>query len=155
MHELMNFILLHLPWFWLAVMILCLIFEALTFSLTTVWAALSALILIFLSWSSLPLRWQFLFFFLITIVLLVFTRPFAVKKLKLGRVMTNINSIDGQEVIVVKKISKFEKGEVKSSNGVLWSAMGQGDSEISKGATCRVVQVKGNTLVVKKIEDVD
>ena len=155
MHELMNLILTHLPWFWLAVMILCLIFEALTFSLTTVWAALSALILIFLSRSSLPLRWQFLFFFLITIVLLVFTRPFAVKKLKLGRVMTNINSIDGQEVIVVKKISKFEKGEVKASNGILWSAMGQGESEIPKGSACRVVQVNGNTLVVKKIENAD
>ena len=92
-------------------MIVCLIFEAVSFTLTTVWAAISALLMIFLSRTGLPLRWQFLIFFLITILLMIFTRPFAVKKLHLGRVPTNVNSLDGQEVLVVKKITKFEKGD--------------------------------------------
>lgn len=132
-------------------MVLCLIFEAVTFTLTTVWAAISALLMIFLSRTGLSLRWQFLIFFLITILLMIFTRPFAVKKLHLGRVMTNVNSLDGQEVLVVKKITKFEKGEVKASNGILWTAIGaESENEIPKGTVCVVSHVEGNTLVVKE-----
>lgn len=150
MTEFLNLILSNLPWFWLGVMVLCLVFEAVTFSLTTVWAALSALLMIFLSRTGLPLRWQLLIFFLVTILLLAFTRPFAVKKLRLGRLATNVNSLDGQEVLVVKKITKFEKGEVKASNGVLWTALGEGSDEIAKGSVCKVVRVEGNTLVVRE-----
>ena len=153
MLEFWNFILSHLPWFWLGILILSLVIEALTFSLTTVWAAVSAFLMIFLCRLSLPLRWQILIFLVIAIVLMIFTRPFAVKKLKLGRVTTNVNSMDGQEVLVVKKITKFEKGEVKASNGVVWTAMcagGAGESEIPKGEVCLVERVEGNTLIVRK-----
>ena len=151
MSEFFDLILSHLPWFWVGVMIACLIFEAVTFTLTTVWAAISALLMIFLSRTGLPLRWQFLIFFLITILLMIFTRPFAVKKLHLGRVPTNVNSLDGQEVLVVKKITKFEKGEVKASNGIVWTAIGEGSgAEIPKGTVCVVSRVEGNTLVVKE-----
>ena len=149
MFELSNLILSHLPWFWLAVMVLCLIIEAVTFSLTTIWAAVSSFLLIFLCRTALPFRWQLLVFFLISILLMVFTRPFAVKKLKIGRVTTNVNSLEGQEVLVVKKITKFEKGEVKASNGVTWTAMCENE-EIAKGTVCVVVRVEGNTLVVKE-----
>ena len=150
MADFWNVILSHLPWFWLGVMVLCLVFEAVTFSLTTVWAAVTALLMIFLCRTPLPLRWQFLIFFVITILLLVFTRPFAVKKLKLGRVATNVNSMDGQEVLVVKKITQFEKGEAKASNGVIWTAIGEGSEEIPKGTVCVISRVEGNTLVVKE-----
>lgn len=144
-----NLILSNLPWFWLSVMILCLVFEAVTFSLTTIWAVLAAFPMIFISRVPVPFRWQFLIFFLVTILLLVFTRPFAVKKLKLGRVSTNVNSLEGQEVLVIKKITKFEKGEVRSSNGVVWAAMCHGE-EIPKGSVCEIVGVEGNTLIVKE-----
>ena len=150
MADFLNLILSHLPWFWVAVMVVTLVFEAITFSLTTVWAAISALLMIFLCRTGLPFRWQLLIFFFITILLMVFTRPFAVKKLKLGRVTTNVNSMEGQEVLVIKKITKFEKGEVKASNGVVWTAMGaDGTGEIPKGTVCLVERVEGNTLIVK------
>jgi len=131
MSEVYNFILNHLPWFWLSVMVICIVFEAVTFSLTTVWAALSALLMIFVSRTALPVRWQLLIFLLITILLIIFTRPFAVKKLKLGKVATNVNSLEGQDVLVIKKISPFEKGEAKASNGLVWNAMSD-EGEIQK-----------------------
>lgn len=150
MFELSNLILSHMPWFWLFVMILCIIIEAVTFSLTTVWAAITSLLMIFLCKTGLPFRGQLLIFFLISIILMVFTRPFAVKKLKLGKVTTNVNSLDGQEVLVVKEITRFEKGEVKASNGVLWTAMSDGEQTIPKDTVCLVCRVEGNTLVVKE-----
>ncbi|MCR4823359.1 MAG: NfeD family protein [Treponema sp.] len=149
MSDFINLILTHMPWFWLAVMVVSLVIEALTFSLTSIWAAISALFMIFFCRTQVPMRWQFLIFFLITILLMIFTRPFAVKKLKLGKVTTNVNSMDGQEVLVVKKITRFEKGEARASNGVVWTAMSEGE-EIPKNSVCIVVKVEGNTLIVKE-----
>lgn len=150
MSDFLGFFITHLPWFWLIVMVLCIVVEAVTFSLTTVWAAVSAFVMIFLSRAGLPFRWQLLVFFVLTLVLLLFTRPFAVRKLKLGKVTTNVNSLDGQEVLVVRKISKFEKGEVRAANGVVWTATAEGDGEIPERTVCVVSRVEGNTLVVRE-----
>lgn len=142
----------NLMWFWLAVMVLCLVVEAASFALTTVWGAISALVMIFLSRTNMPLRWQLILFLVLTIALVLITRPFAMKKLKLGKNTTNVNSMEGQEVLVVKRISKFEKGEVKAKNGVVWSAKNadeNSDSEIPEGSVCVIEKVDGNTLSVK------
>lgn len=146
-----DFFMNNLMWFWLGVMVVCVIIEAATFALTTVWGAISALVMIFLSKTNMPFKWQLLVFLVLTIVLVLTTRPFAVKKLKLGKNATNVNSMVGQEVLVTKKITKFEKGEVKAKNGVIWSAKNfdeNEDSEINFGEVCKVVEVDGNTLSV-------
>lgn len=142
----------NLMWFWLGVMLLCVVIEAATFALTTVWGAISAFVMIFVSRTNMPLKWQLILFLVLTIVLVLTTRPFAVKKLKLGKDKTNVNSMEGQEVLVTKRISRFEKGEVKAKNGVIWSAKNadeQGDADIPEGSVCKIVKVDGNTLSVK------
>lgn len=147
------FFLNNLMWFWLAVMVVCIVIEAVTFALTTVWGAIAALVMIFVSRTNMPLRWQLVLFLVLTIVLVLTTRPFAVKKLKLGKDRTNVNSMEGQEVLVIKKITKFEKGEVKAKNGVIWSAKNadeQDDSEIPEDSVCIIAKVDGNTLSVKR-----
>lgn len=145
------FILNNLMWFWLAVMVVCVIVEAVTvFSLTTVWAAVSALVMIFISKTGLPFLGQLIMFLIMTILLIIFTRPFAIKKLGIGSVKTNIDSMEGQEVILIKKISAFEKGEAKAKNGVVWSAKSSDDSEIKVGSVCVIVGIDGNTLSVRK-----
>lgn len=141
-------------WIWLSVMVICVIIEAATLTLTSVWAAIAALVMIFVSKTGLPFKWQLLIFLLLTIVLIVTTRPFAVKKLKLGKNKTNVNSLIGQKVLVVKKISPFEKGEAKAKNGVIWTAQNadpQDSSEISEGTVCTIEKIDGNTLSVKPV----
>lgn len=136
------------PWIWLGVLILCCIAEALTLGLTTIWGAIAALPLIFIARTGLPFRWQLLIFAVITLVLVVFTRPFVVKKLKLGDTKTNVNTMVGEEVLITKTITKFEKGEAKAKNGVIWSVKTTDGSEIKKGETAKVISVEGNTLSV-------
>lgn len=146
------FLMNNLMWFWLGVMLLCVVIEAATFALTTVWGAVSAFVMIFVSRTNMPLKWQLILFLVLTIVLVLTTRPFAVKKLKLGKDKTNVNSMEGQEVLVTKRISRFEKGEVKAKNGVIWSAKNadeQDESDILEGSVCKIVKVDGNTLSVK------
>lgn len=74
------FLMNNLMWFWLGVMLLCVVIEAATFALTTVWGAISAFVMIFVSRTNMPLKWQLILFLVLTIVLVLTTRPFAVKK---------------------------------------------------------------------------
>ena len=144
-----SFITSNLPWFWLGILVLCIIIEGITMSLTTIWAGIAAVPFIFISKTPLPFRWQLLIFVLLTVALIVFTRPFAVKKLKIGKENnTNVNALEGQEVLVVQKITKFNKGYVKAKNGVVWTAESEDSTDIQKDSVCIVKKVSGNTLVV-------
>ena len=146
-----SFITSNLPWFWLGILVLCIIIEGITMSLTTIWAGIAAVPFIFISKTPLPFRWQLLIFVLLTVALIVFTRPFAVKKLKIGKENnTNVNALEGQEVLVVQKITKFNNGYVKAKNGVVWTAESEDSTDIQKDAVCIVKKVSGNTLVVAR-----
>lgn len=144
-----NFFITFGPWIWLGIFILCCIIEAFTLSLTTVWGAISAIPLIFIAKTPLPFRWQLLIFAVLTVVLIVFTRPFAIKKLKTGKEKTNVNTMAGEEVLVTKAITKFEKGEAKGKNGVIWNASSENNEEIPAGTIAKIISVKGNTLIIK------
>lgn len=135
------------PFFWLVAFVLLIIIEVNTYNLTTIWFAISCLPLIFLSWFGLSWEWQILIFVTLTTVLLIFTRPFFVKKLK--EKVSDPNDITGKTVIVTKTIKASERGEVKTSNGVTWNAISDIGNEITKGENCTIVKVQGNTLIVK------
>ncbi|MCQ2589826.1 MAG: NfeD family protein [Treponema sp.] len=137
-----------LPWLWLGVLVICCVIEALTLGLTTIWGAIAAFPLIFIARTSLPLKWQLLIFAVLVLVLVLFTRPFVVKKLKIGKDKTNVNTMVGEEVLITKTITKFEKGEAKAKNGVIWSVTTADGNEVKEGSVAKVISVDGNTLTV-------
>jgi membrane protein implicated in regulation of membrane protease activity len=137
-----------------ALVIVFALIEAFTFGLTTIWFAIAALVMVFLSFLKIPLSFQILIFLAISAALLVFTRPLAVKRLKIGKEKTNIDSLIGKHVLVTKKISEFEKGEVKM-NGQIWSARSEDNSEINEGIKCEVVRIEGVQAIVRPLPDSD
>lgn len=142
-----EFILTNMPWVWLGVCVLLIVFEALTAGLTTIWGAVSALLMIFLSALGLPLQWQLIIFLVLTIVLIITTRPVLLRKMAEKR--TNVDNLIGQEVKVTGKITKFEKGEAETRNGVSWKATSEDGTEIEAGSVCIISGVEGNTLKLK------
>lgn len=78
--------------FWLILLIILLVVEAATLGLTTIWFAAGALIAGILALIGLPVWLQLLAFFVISLVLLIFTRPIAVKYFNKDRVRTNVES---------------------------------------------------------------
>lgn len=145
----MNNILHFLPWIWTVITVLCIIIEAITFSLTTVWFAIGAFVMIFLSLLPIPFVVQILIFTIISLGLLIFTRPIVLKFLKVKGVKTNVDGIIGKSVEVTKDILHNQKGEVKIE-GLFWSAKSEDNSEIKVGEECRIIRVEGNTVIVKK-----
>ena len=138
-------------WLWVALTILFAIIEVFTLGLTTVWFALGAFVMVFLTLLpfNLPLAAQISIFLIISGALLVFTRPIAIKKFKVGRVKTNVDSLVGMNALVVKQIGEFDKGEVKL-NGQIWSALSEDSSTIEEGSKCEVVRIEGVHAIVRK-----
>ena len=148
-----DFIMSNLFWFWLAIFVIMVIVEAMTIALVSIWCGISALIMIFLSRTEMPFKWQLLVFLLISVVLILFTRPFFVKKLKLGKNKMNAEAIEGTKMKVIDPITQFQKGTVKAQNGVVWNAESGTEEPLESGDICIVKSVKGNTLVVQKVKE--
>jgi membrane protein implicated in regulation of membrane protease activity len=142
-----NFV-YYAPWIWLALSILLAFIEAFTMGLTTIWFALGALVAIFAALLRIPFTAQIAVFLLVSGILLAFTRPLAVKKLKAGRAKTNVDGLVGMDALVVKKIAEFENGEIKL-NGQIWSARTEDGSVIEENEKCVVVRIEGVHAVVK------
>ena len=135
---------------WVAVFAVLVVIEAATMGLVTVWGAVAALVMVFIAQTGIGIVWQILIFLFITLGLLLTTRPVVVKKLKVGRNRTNVDTMLGEDVIVTKHVGRFEKGEARAKNGVIWAVTASDDSEIEEGAVCTVKEVQGNTLTIEK-----
>ena len=140
----------YISWIWVGIFVVLVIIEAATQGLTTVWGAVSALIMVFVSQTGMSIGWQILLFLAITLGLVLTTRPVFVKKLKIGRNKTNVDTMIGDEIIVTKAVRRFEKGEGRSRNGVIWSVTSTDGTDIEEGTVCTVQSVEGNTLTIER-----
>ncbi|HCC36429.1 MAG TPA: hypothetical protein DEQ14_01755 [Treponema sp.] len=147
---LFSFGFVSIRWMWVGLTILFTLIEAFTLGLTTIWFALGALVMVFLSFLPIPLVYQILLFLVISAALLFFTRPIAVKKLKLGKEKTNVDSLIGKHALVTRKIGEFEKGEVKL-NGQFWSARSEDSAEIPEGVKCEITRIEGVQAIVRPL----
>ena len=139
-------------WIWVALVIIFALIEVFTLGLTTVWFAIAALIMVFLSFINIPLTVQILIFLAIATMLLIFTRPIAIKKFKIGQEKTNVDSLIGKHALVVKTIGEFERGEAKI-NGQIWSARSETNTEITEGSKCEILRIEGVQLIVRPLTE--
>lgn len=139
----------NLPWFWLGMVVVFTVIEVFTAGLTTIWFAIGSIPMIFLSFLPIPFLYQVLIMLVISIVLLIFTRPFFVKKLNANKEKTNVDALIGKTALVTKKITKFEKGEVKI-DGKIWTAKSVSDEDLDAGTECLLQRIEGVTAIVSK-----
>lgn len=135
--------------FWLALIIFLTIIEIITVNLTTIWFVGSALVSLVLSIFIDSFELQFGVFVVGGIILLLTTRPYLAKKLKVKNSKTNLDRVIGMQGIVTMDISKLNPGEVKV-DGKLWTAVSLND--VKKGAVIEVLDIEGVKLKVKESE---
>jgi membrane protein implicated in regulation of membrane protease activity len=145
----MDLIMNNLPWFWLGMVVVFTVIEVFTAGLTTIWFAIGSIPMIFLSFLPIPFLYQVLIMLVISIVLLIFTRPFFVKKLNANKEKTNVDALIGKTALVTKKITKFEKGEVKI-DGKIWTAKSVSEEDLEEGTECLLQSIEGVTAIVSK-----
>ncbi len=141
---------------WLVLLILFIAIEIATLGLTTIWFAGGALMAAITAAVGLPIYVQIATFLVISITMLIFTRPVAVKYFNKDRVKTNAESIVGSQAVVTSLIDNLSSTGQVRINGMEWSARTTDDNvKISEGNVVTVVAINGVKLVVEQRKEVD
>ena len=135
---------------WLITIIACVVIEAMTVSLTTIWFAIGAIAAWLVYLTGLRLEVQIIVFLLVSTLSLIFTRPIAMEKLKIGRIKTNADSIIGQYYKVESTIDNINNKGTVNVRGQLWTARSVDDQVIEKDEIIVVKEIVGVKLIVKK-----
>lgn len=140
----------YIGWAWLIIIAACVIIEASTMGLTTIWFAIGALVAWLIYLTGLNLQVQIVVFLIVSIVCLIFTRPIAVEKLKVGKAKTNLDSLIGEIAKVETTINNFNNEGFVKLKGQIWSARSVDDEVIEKNEPVVVKEIKGVKLLVKR-----
>jgi len=137
---------------WLVVFVVFAALELVSLGLTCIWFAIGALAgcvaaLLGANWIV-----QAVVFLVVTMVVLIFIRPFAIKYVNNKAEKTNVESMAGKQGIVIAEIDNINaKGMIKI-DGMEWTARSVDGDIIPKDSLVTVVSVEGVKAMVRKAE---
>lgn len=136
---------------WLLLIAALLAVEAMTAGLTTIWFAgggVAALICTFLGG---PLWLQTGLFAAVSLILLLVTRPLALKYMRKGSGENSLDRMIGQDVLVTERIDNLRGTGEAQLDGQFWMARSDdSDQTIEKGETAVIRAIQGVKLIVRK-----
>lgn len=136
--------------FWLLMVAVMLVIEIFTLGLTTIWFSIGAVAAAAAAGAGAPLWVQILLFSVVSVVIMLLVRPFAMKVINRDRIKTNIEDAVGGQAEVIEAIdNQKEQGRVRF-RGVEWMARSADGSAIAAGTVVTVEAVSGVKLLVKK-----
>lgn len=139
--------------FWLILFVILLVVEILTMGLTTIWFAAGALLAYLAAFIGFGFPAQIIVFLLVSIALLVLTRPIAMKFFNQERQKTNVEGLIGKKAVVLERIDTLHGTGRAEINGMEWSAKtDKQDNVIEAGEVVVIEGIQGVKLIVKKEE---
>ena len=139
---------------WLALFVVLIGVEAGTMALTTIWFAGGALAAFFAAMAGLTIHAQLVIFLAVSFVLLIFTRPFAIRFVNKGTVKTNVGEIIGKKARVTSPIDNSLSQGAAVVNGQEWTARAAEDEvTFSVGETVRIKEIRGVKLIVEAVKE--
>lgn len=138
--------------FWLVLMLILILAEIATMGLTTIWFAAAALVCGICAGFGMPFLPQMIIFIVISLVLILFTRPIAMKYFNRDRVKTNAESLIGKQAIVTTQIDNLRATGQVTVSGQEWTARSSEDGAIiPQGAVTEVLAINGVKLIVREV----
>ena len=135
---------------WRVVLIVSIGVEVATLGLTSIWFAGGAVVAVIVAAFHGPVWLQILLFFAVSLLLLFFTRPIAVRYFNRDRVRTNVESMIGRQAIVTSEIDNLQGIGQVTVGGQEWSARTEADGmNLQPGTVVDIVAVNGVKLIVK------
>ena len=119
--------------YWLGAAAIFVVIEIITMGLTTIWFAGGALVGAVMAAFSLPLWSQIIAFVIVSVILLILTRPWALKYLNSRTVRTNADSLIGQTALVTQDIDNLD------------------DVQLHEGQKVMIESISGVKVIVKPI----
>ncbi|HCJ07798.1 MAG: NfeD family protein [Lachnospiraceae bacterium] len=137
---------------WLLLAALFIVLEIISLGLTTIWFAGGAFIAALAALAGVNLSIQVALFLVVSIILLVLTRPIAIRYLDSKTQKTNSEALIGQKAIVLQTINNLTaEGQVKV-NGMEWTARAKTEETIiPEGEVVTILEIQGVKLIVEPV----
>lgn len=133
---------------WLVVMIACIVLELSTVSLTCIWFGLGALAALLASLFHAPVWLQVVWFFVVSILALIGTRPLVKKYINNKTQPTNADMVIGQTCVVLEPISNLSETGAVKVGGKIWTARSTDGTVFAPGERVVAVRIEGVKLIV-------
>lgn len=138
---------------WLAAFVVLIGIEAATMALTTIWFAGGALAAFLLALAGASLMIQVIAFFAVSLTLLIFTRPFALRFINKNTVRTNAESLVGKRARVTERIDNDRGTGAAVVGGQEWTARSEDGGVIEAGTMVTIREIKGVKLLVTEMKE--
>ena len=137
--------------YWLILFVALAGIEALTVALTTIWFAGGALAAFFCALAGAGVEAQLVVFVAVSFILLIFTRPFAIKYINRNTEKTNVESLEGKKARVTSDVDNDAGTGTAVVGGQEWTARSADPKKTFKtGEIVRIVEVRGVKLMIDK-----
>ena len=136
-------------YFWLVLIIILGIIEALTINLVSIWFVISGLFALITSFIIDSFLIQFAIFVVLGVILMLLTRNTLEEKL-VRKEKTNLDRVIGMKGVVTVSINEMQVGEVKV-DGKTWSAIST--DTLKAGEKVKILKIEGVKLRVERWEE--
>lgn len=134
---------------WLGIMIFFLVVEVITVGLTTIWFAAVAACA-----AGIGIAGQAALFFVVSFVLLIFTRPVALKYFNPHKIRTNYEDAVDKTVKVTERVDNKNGMGKAVLNGQEWTArMCRDDVTAEEGEILKVAAIAGVKLILEPLSE--
>ena len=133
---------------WVVIMVVFLVVEAATAGLTCIWFAIGALAALIAALFGAPIWLQLVWFFVVSVVTLYFTRPLVLKYVNSRSQPTNADMVIGKEALVTEAIDNVESAGAVAVGGKVWTARSENGEPIEVGSIVTVLRSEGVKLIV-------
>ena len=141
---------------WLVAFVILIGIEAATMALTTIWFAGGAVFAFFAAVLGFSIQTQLVVFLIVSFILLLFTRPLAMRFVNRETVKTNVDGLIGRRAKVITKIDINEPSGASVVDGQEWTARSMDDAvTIPVGTHVVIKEVRGVKLIVEPVSEKD
>ena len=140
-------------WVWLAVLLLCVITEMATVSITSLWFAAGAMVALIADLLYVPAVVQVVLFVAVSGACLWLLRPVVKKFFTPRLVKTNVDAIIGTEGIVTAQVDNINATGTVKLAALEWSARSVSGQPIKVGTRVKVDRIEGVKVYVTPTED--
>ncbi len=134
-------------YFWLCLVIVLGVFEAVTVNLVSIWFVLSGIVALLLSLVVKSFVIQFGVFVVLGVLFMILIKKYLEPKVMVKKEKTNLDRIIGMKGVVTEDIDEIDGGEVKV-DGKKWSAFSK--NTLKKGEYVKILKMRGVKLDVER-----
>ncbi|MCL2081438.1 MAG: NfeD family protein [Oscillospiraceae bacterium] len=140
-------------YFWLALMVACMIIEAMTAGFYTTWFAVGAMLAAVCAGFGLNFYIQFVVFLAVSILLLLLLRPIVKTYFNVKKTATNADRVMEKIGVVTEDIDNTYGHGAIYIDGKTWTARSYGGEPITKNTNVSVKLVDGVKLIVEPVAE--